>query len=237
MQPSIGSEGGETPAFTIEWGPVPHDVGVRNGALCGCKSVLIRPRWTRELSTIMKRVRALMPAHLFPRADDDAASLARRLADCDYLDDIHVKLGGHGRLGKRIRLNASKYPQPRRVTFSEELECDKDDCGCDEQCWFLYAYTQFGRVPEDWRCRPMPPPVVDLKSYLWRAAKSTGKLSEYCAQHEPTACQQMIYYCLFKGSVGHHRDNFCHEHFLQQLNVGGTAGGGRLAANAQPVSA
>lgn len=204
----------EVNAFEVVWGPVPDDIGVRNGALSGCDSVLICPRVTPQLESIMQRVRALMPDSMFPRDDDDSKSLAQRLAECDYLDDIHCQKGGTGK--RRIRLNATTYAQPRRITYSEFVPGEDDDDSTD--LWHLFAYTQYGRQPEDWRCHPMPAPIQDLKSYLHAVARSTGKLSDYCAQHEPTACQQMIYYTLFGNCVGRHRDNFCHEHFLRYLD-------------------
>ena len=57
----------EVNAFEVVWGPVPDDIGVRNGALSGCDSVLICPRVTPQLESIMQRVRALMPDSMFPR--------------------------------------------------------------------------------------------------------------------------------------------------------------------------
>ena len=58
---------------------------------------------TLELEGILQRIRALMPDAMFPRECDDANSLARRLGDCDFLDDIHCRKGGTGR--RYIRLN------------------------------------------------------------------------------------------------------------------------------------
>ena len=61
------------------------------GAISGCESILIRPTMTLELEGILQRIRALMPDAMFPREGDDADSLARRLGDCDFLDDIHCR--------------------------------------------------------------------------------------------------------------------------------------------------
>ena len=102
------------PPFTIVWGPISEERAVRFSAISGCESVLIRPTTTLEIEDIMRRIRELMPDAMFPRADDDAKSLAQRLGDCDFLDDIHCRKGGTGR--KYIRLNQTTYAQPRRVT-------------------------------------------------------------------------------------------------------------------------
>ena len=77
----------EANAFEVVWGPVPHEIGVRNGAISGCDSVLICPDATPQLESIMERFRALMADSMFPRDDDDPRSLALRLAACDVLDD------------------------------------------------------------------------------------------------------------------------------------------------------
>ena len=158
----------EVNAFEVVWGPVPDDIGVRNGALSGCDSVLICPRVTPQLESIMQRVRALMPDSMFPRDDDDSKSLAQRLAECDYLDDIHCQKGGTGK--RRIRLNATTYAQPRRITYSEFVPGEDDDDSTD--LWHLFAYTQYGsgkttgrllKIGDAARC---PHRFRILKSYL-----------------------------------------------------------------------
>ena len=209
----------EPPSFKIVWGPVSEERAVRFGAISGCESILIRPTMTLELEGILQRIRALMPDAMFPREGDDADSLARRLGDCDFLDDIHCRKGGTGR--RYIRLNNTTYAQPRRVTWSELVSHElipQEFAGEEDATWCLFAYTQAYRHPEDWRCRPMPSPVQDLKHYVWQAAKATGRLSDYCAQHAPTSCQLMIYYVLLRNCIGRHRDNFSHEHFQQYLD-------------------
>ena len=58
-----------------------------------------------------------------------------------------------------MRINETKYPQPRRVTWSVAMPGN-----------MLFAYTQFGRKPEDFRCRPMPLAVYKLGRHLWHCA-------------------------------------------------------------------
>ena len=115
------SENTDAPAYAVVWGPVEHETGKKYGALAGCTSILVRPvDANSECRSIMERVRALIPKALLPCTDDDTASLVRRLAASDFLDDIHVLRGGRG--PQRVRLNATSYEQPRRVTWSVEAE-------------------------------------------------------------------------------------------------------------------
>ena len=202
--------------YRLEWGPIPREDGLTLGALGGVCSILVRPPDSHQqwVSGLMERVRALIPDVLLPdRSQDDAEALVKRLAASDFLDDIHVLKGGKG--PRRVQLNATHYPQPRRVTWSEE--------GCSEEpapegfVW-LYAYTQVYREPEDWCCRVMPPEVKELKNYVWRLARATGILSRECSLSEPTACQLMMYYTALELRVGRHRDNFFTEHLLQYLD-------------------
>ena len=181
-----------TPEYNVLWGPIPRDVGVAAGALDGCQSILVRPpdahqQWVHGL---MERVRAIIPDDLLPRCNEDVEALVQRHAASVFLDDIHVLKGGKG--PRRVRLNATHYPQPRRVTWSEEADMALTPNGF---VW-LYAYTQYGRVPEDWCCRVMPAEVKELKNYVWRLARATGKLSHKCALSEPTGCQLMMYYLM-----------------------------------------
>lgn len=202
----------DAPAYDVVWGPVEKEIGEKYGALAGCKSILVRPvDACGEWRSIMERVRALIPKALLPCADDDTTSLVRRLAASDFLDDIHVLRGGCG--PQRVRLNATAYPQPRRVTWS--VKAEEEEADAYEGCVPLYAYTQYGRLPEDWRCRLMPPDVRALMHSAHNLARATGQLSPQCAASTPTACQLMMYYTAFKSSVGRHRDNFCKEHLVQ----------------------
>ena len=142
----------EPPSFKIVWGPVSEERAVRFGAISGCESILIRPTMTLELEGILQRIRALMPDAMFPREGDDADSLARRLGDCDFLDDIHCRKGGTGR--RYIRLNNTTYAQPRRVTWSELVSRElvpQEFAGEEDATWCLFAYTQAYRHPEDTR--------------------------------------------------------------------------------------
>ena len=85
------SQNTDAPVYVVMWGPVEHKTGKKYGALAGCASILVRPVDANgECRSIMECVRAHIPEVLLPRVDDDAASLVRRLAASDFLDDIHV---------------------------------------------------------------------------------------------------------------------------------------------------
>ena len=65
-----------------------------------------------------------------------------------------------------MKLNSTTYAQPRRATFSVLAR----DATCPETEW-LYAYTQHGREPEDFRCRPMPMAFFEFGVVLWKVAR------------------------------------------------------------------
>ena len=98
--------------YDLLWGPIPREIGVRQGALAGCESVLIRPRPSALLNDIMERVRSLVPPDHYPLATDTAERFAKRLAASEFLDIITVLKGGCG--PARVALNATDYAQPRR---------------------------------------------------------------------------------------------------------------------------
>ena len=73
--------------------------------------------------------------------------------------------------------------------------------------------TPHGRLPQDYRCRAMPLPVFDFGVFLWKLARGSAGLGTVSSESPPTACQLMMYYSAFGGSVGRHRDNFSTAHF------------------------
>ena len=127
------------------WGDISEETAHSFGAVAGCRSILVRPTLTAELQDILQRVDALMPTSMRPNRHTTPASLAKQLEHCEYLDDIHVLKGGCGKDGRRVRLNATKYPQPRRVTYSvlAAMEEDANDSDSKQrQTMKLFAYTQ-----------------------------------------------------------------------------------------------
>ena len=119
-QPNSPREESSNLVYSIVWGPIPDRIATSYGALAGCESIVVRPIGCGELEDLMSRVRNLIPVSLIPRYSDDAKSLQNRLAASEFPDDIHVLEGGSG--PRRVRLNATRYPQPRRVTWSDEAK-------------------------------------------------------------------------------------------------------------------
>ena len=180
------------------WGPVMEDVASARGALAPASSVLIRPVGDSQLESAAARAMALFPDDVFPSAEDTADTLAARLGGCDFLDDIHFKKGGHGKGGATTAINMSKYRQPRRKTWSVEVDSSQDQPPEpeDQASRALFAYTQFGRKPSDWRSSPMPLEVWEFLVLVWRLAKPY--LGAVSRASPPTAVQVMMYYVLLR---------------------------------------
>ena len=124
--------------------------------------------------------------------------LRDNMSKCSILDDIYALEGGCG--PSTIRLNATTYSQPRRISWSVRLNARSDEN-------LLFAYSQAYRVMTDWNSREMPKAIFLLGVALWNAARSRNCLSEISQCCPPTACQLLIYHTLFDGSIGRHRDN------------------------------
>ena len=97
------------------WGPITDEEAAAFGAPAGCVSVLLQP-WIPVF--LLAAVESLIPADAKARPADDSESLRKRLGKSPFLDDIHYPKDGNGRGGRRVRLNETAYPQPRRVTYS-----------------------------------------------------------------------------------------------------------------------
>ena len=173
-----------SPLRDLLWGPVPQEEAMRCGVHVSAVSLLFRVDVCAELRS---RVLALIPAEVLPQAGDTRRSLTLRLATSDWLDDIHFLRKGKG--PGYPRLNETTYPQPRRVTWSvlaDEPFLDGDG----DLVYPLFVYTQYGRRPDDFRCRPMPMDVFELCIALWRAAwPFLGRASQ---QQPPTSCQLLL---------------------------------------------
>ena len=146
-----------------------------------------------------------IPEDIYP-VDKSVKKLVKQLSACEALDDIHVMEKGMSE--KIVRLNATSYPQPRRISWSVTLGDVYHD-GV-ERCLVrdLFSYSQSYRPPSDWRARPMPTDVFNLGVHLW--AVTYGHLSAISRVCPPTGCHVMIYHSQFGnkgGCVGYHRDN------------------------------
>ena len=119
----------------VAWQMTAHEVRALGGLGWG-GSLVLRSK-SKGLSELLDGARACIPHEVIPRFDDSAVDLRCRLRDSDFLDDIHCLKGGKG--PGRVRLNATCYPQPRRVTWSVVADIDRDTGAHG-----LYAYTQHG---------------------------------------------------------------------------------------------
>ena len=127
----------------VAWQMTAHEVRALGGLGWG-GSLVLRSK-SKGLSELLDGARACIPHEVIPRFDDSAVDLRCRLRDSDFLDDIHCLKGGKG--PGRVRLNATCYPQPRRVTWSVVADIDRDTGAHG-----LYAYTQPCRCldPHTW---------------------------------------------------------------------------------------
>ena len=132
------------PPFILQWGPVPLAASQAAGATFPASSVTLRPLLpTGVVSEALREI----PSCVLPRSDDTVSSLVARLAQSSFLEDSHVLKGGCG--PRRVRLNTTAYPQPRRRSWSVLV-----DVGTTATS--LLNYTAYGRLPEDLEAVPMP---------------------------------------------------------------------------------
>lgn len=171
---------------TVLWGPVTREAALVAGCVTASSSILLKPADVPGFADVRQAALACIDPEIYPRSADHAKSLADRLAGCTFLDVIKAKLAGHGRNGKRVDLNSTTYAQPRRVTFSVIAR----DSACPETVW-LYAYTQHGRRPEDFRCRPMPKALFEFGVVLWKLARPYMNGTGPSFRSPPTAMQLM----------------------------------------------
>ena len=102
----------------LVWGPVSSDDAASAGSARPAASVVVKPTIAPAFAAAAMQC---VPADVLPRVGDTTESLVARLAASPFLDDAHVLNNGNGkrgRAGKRTRLNATSYPQPRRKSWS-----------------------------------------------------------------------------------------------------------------------
>ena len=185
------------PPFILQWGPVPLAASQAAGATFPTSSVTLRPLLpTGVVSEALREI----PSSVLPRSDDTVSSLVARLAQSSFLEDSHVLKGGCG--PRRVRLNTTPYPQPRRRSWSVLV-----DVGTTATS--LLNYTAYGRLPEDLEAVGMPRAVYNLGVALWTVAFDF--LTALSKRHPPTGCQLLLYYQLFGSRMARHRDNYTTE--------------------------
>ena len=145
--------------------------------------------------SVRTAVLAEVPEEVLPKAGDTPKDLVQRLRASDFVENSHVLKGGKG--PARVLLKGTAYPQPRRRSWS--VEVDDDDAepaeGVAPATRRLLNYTAHGRLPSDWEARPMPRAVFELGVILWSVAYPRS--TEISQVSPPTACQLLLYYRLF----------------------------------------
>ena len=194
-QPAVGPS-----LHAIVWGPISRRASARAGTQFPVSSVVVRPIIPEG---VRQAVLAVVPSDVIPKANDTAKTLKQRLAQSTFLEDSHVLKDGSG--PARVRLLAEDYPQPRRRSWSVQVEPGHTDPDGDHVTK-LFNYTAYGRLPADWEAQEMPRPVFDLGVAVWHSVFSF--LTPQSQMHPPTHCQLLLYYVLFNGAMGRHRDNF-----------------------------
>lgn len=194
------------------WGPISEADARVVGAHAPTASVLLRPALDQG---IRARALAEIPVAVWSLPEDTASSLRDRIAASNFFEDSHVLKGGNGKgHGKRVQLNATTYPQPRRRSWSVVVKDPHEDEDGSEVRVQL-NYTAAGRNPSDWRAAPMPRSVFELGVALWNAVWPL--ITPACQRHPPTGCQLLGYYTLFGGRIPRHRDNYTTQHMIDAV--------------------
>ena len=140
---------------TLLWGPLSKELASQAGMWMpsATATVLLKPVVSDELRHAVLRE---IPRDVLPTSDDTVQSLVTRLSKSAFLEDSRVLKGGRG--PQRVRLNATSYPQPRRRSWSVEVEPPCTDAD-GRDVVTLMNYTAYGRLASNWQARVMPRPV------------------------------------------------------------------------------
>jgi hypothetical protein len=214
---ALGLNGAESADASIPglriWGPVPEAQAIGAGAIAAASSVLIAPQ--HPPSELFHRLAALVPDEVLPRASDTAHTLRLRLANSAFLHPIMTLAKGHGRGGRYIALNATTYPQPRRVQWGTSTVPEYTDADGDRVVRCLCYPHYYTKSPLLRMVEAMPPVVDELIKYavhLSRPFLTTPSLASY-----PNSCELCIYYTAFNSKIGRHRDNFVSKDLIPRI--------------------
>lgn len=186
------------------WGPVPKEQAVGAGALAAASSVLLAPR--QAPAWLLNSLAALVPDEVLPRASDTAQTLRARLRSSAFLHPIRTMAKGHGRGGRYVELNATTYPQPRRVQWGTPTVPEHTDADGDRVVQCLCYPHYYTKSPLLRMVEVMPPAINELVKFAAQLARpwlTTPSRAQY-----PNSCELCIYYTAFKSKIGRHRDNF-----------------------------
>ena len=195
------------------WGPVRAEHARSVGALAAATSVLLKPTIAPE--ELVQRLRALIPAEVLPRADDNAETLRARLSAARFFPPTWVLYRGNGKGGRYVELSTTTYSQPRRLQWAEPIEAEHVDADGDRVVRLPIYPHYYTRSRLDAQVRVPPPAVRELAAYAAKLAAPV--LTPESRSKLPNACELCMYYTAFDSSMGRHRDNFVCADLAQQL--------------------
>ena len=155
---------------------------------------------------VVKNALSLVPLKVRPRKRDRAETLARRVADACFFDELMALAHGNGRKGaKRVRLNETQYAQPRRKNWSlVTKDVHQNEAG--DLVRTMYAYGKpNSRIRTEVHATPMPPQIFAMGDHLSTIVRH--HLAEVCKSSPPNHCQMLAYYGLFGSEMGLHKDD------------------------------
>ena len=166
---------------------------------------------------LFDRLAALVPDEVLPRASDTAHTLRMRLSASAFLHPIWILAKGHGRGGRYVALNATAYPQPRRVQWATPTVPEHTDADGDRVVGCLCYPHFYTKSPLLRTVEVMPPAVDELITFAFQLARpflTAPSLAQY-----PNSCELCIYYTAFGSKIGRHRDNFVSEDLSTYLRT------------------
>ena len=202
------------PAVRI-WGPVPKEQAVAVGALAAVSSMVLAPQ--QAPARLFNSLAALVPDEVLPRASDTAQTLRMRLQRSTFLHPIQTMAKGHGRGGRYVELNATTYPQPRRVQWGRPTVPERTDADGDRVVQCLCYPHYYTKSPLLRMVEVMPPAIDELIKFATQLARpwlTAPSLEQY-----PNSCELCVYYTAFKSTIGRHRDNFSSQDLTTYLRT------------------
>lgn len=180
----------------VLWAPSPADCEQARTPSKFVASRLLLPKVT---GAVMAAAKNVVPEELWPAATAKKDELVKRIATSQFLDDAQVPWKGRGDHGRRVPLNTTAQPQPRRSSRSV-----RGSPAC-EGLEKMYHYSAYRREAADSYCRRMTAPEMDLACTLWLAARPhLSAVSQSCVFNQ---VQLLFYYGAFGNKMAQHRDN------------------------------
>ena len=149
--------------------PVPKEQAVGVGALAAASSVVLAPQ--QAPVWLFNSLAALVPDEVLPRVGDTAQTLRVRLQSSAFLHPIRTMAKGHGRGGRYVELNATTYPQPRRVQWGTPTVPEYTDADGDRVVQCLCYPHYYTKSPLLRMVEVMPPAIKELVKFAAQLAR------------------------------------------------------------------